>query len=234
MNRYHIFNCRVAVIFGVPAAIILHHIWYWTLKNMENNVNHYDDAYWTYDSRRVLAERFPYYTPRQIGIILDTLIRKNILMSGNYNKVKYDRTLWYALTENGMSIVRQCYMDPPSEADGSAPSDEPIPDVSTDITADMNTDTTNAAILAYLNEKAGTTYTLVAETKRLIDARLADGFKPDEFAMVVDCMVGRWKDDTKMAQYLRPKTLFGGKMRKYLVEAKAAASSRLDDLDDIF
>ena len=75
---------------------------------------------------------------------------------------------------------------------------------------------------------------MTANTKKLIDARLADGIKAEDFAIVVDYMVLQWKDNAKMAQYLRPQTLFGDSMRRYLDEAKAAAAHRLSDLDNVF
>ena len=234
MSKNHSFNPDVAVIFGVTAAIIVHHIWFWTLKNIEKKANYYDGAYWTYDSVRTLAERFPYLTHKQIRDAIDMLVAQNVIKKGNYNRHQYDRTSWYALTDEGISIVQKCYMDLSPEANGSAPSGEPIPDVSTDVTADTTTDTMYAAILSHLNKKVGTAYTLTANTKKLIDARLADGIKAEDFAIVVDYMVLQWKDNAKMAQYLRPQTLFGDNMRRYLEEAKAAATNRLSDLDDVF
>ena len=41
-----------------------------------------------------------------------------------------------------------------------------------------------------------------------IRARLADGFTPDELLLVVDYSVEKWGEDLKMAEYLRPTTLF--------------------------
>ena len=238
MSKNHSFNPDIAVMFGVTAAIIIHYIWFWTLQNIKNRKNYYDGAWWTYDSIRAMTEHFPYFSGKMIRDAIDMLVAQNVIKKGNYNRHQYDRTSWYALTDEGMRIVQQCYMDLPSKANGSAPSGEPIPDVSTDvtadITADITTDTMYAAVLGHLNKKAGTAYTLTANTKKLIDARLADGIKAEDFAIVVDYMVLQWKDNAKMAQYLRPQTLFGDNMRRYLEEAKAAATNRLSDLDDVF
>ena len=233
-SKNHRFNPEIAVRFGIIAAIIIHHLWFWTIQNIKNRKNYYDGSYWTYDSIRVMTEHFPYLTEKMIRGAIERLVTQGILKTGNYNKTKYDRTLWYALTDKGISIVQKCYMDLPLEANGSAPNGEPIPDVSTDVTADITTDTMYAAVLGHLNKKAGTAYTLTANAKALIDARLAEGFKPEEFVMVIDHKACCWKDDAKMAQHLTPKTLFSDKMRRYLDEAKATAANRLSDLDDVF
>ena len=72
-------------------------------------------------------------------------------------------------------------------------------------------------VIAYLNEKAGTKYRASTKaTQRLISARLVDGFTLSDFEKVIDSKVAQWKDDAKMCAYLRPSTLFGGKMEEYL------------------
>lgn len=88
------------------------------------------------------------------------------------------------------------------------PPDPPKPDEDSD---------TVAAIVAYLNEKAGTHYRTTGEkTKSLILARLADGFTEDAFRKVIDHKCGEWLGDPKMRGFLRPETLFGTKFESYL------------------
>lgn len=72
-------------------------------------------------------------------------------------------------------------------------------------------------IVAYLNKVVGTKYTTKrAITIRHINARLAEGFTVDDFKQVIDTMNAKWGNDTKMAGYLRPDTLFGTKFENYL------------------
>lgn len=88
------------------------------------------------------------------------------------------------------------------------PTDPPKPDEDAD---------TAAAIVAYLNEKAGTNYrTTGAKTKSLIRARIAEGFTEDDFRTVIDHKCGEWLSDPKMRGFLRPETLFGTKFESYL------------------
>lgn len=72
-------------------------------------------------------------------------------------------------------------------------------------------------IVSYLNKKAGTNYKpTTAKTKTAIKARLAEGFKVDDFKTVIDKKCAEWIGDEKMEKYLRPETLFGTKFEGYL------------------
>lgn len=74
-------------------------------------------------------------------------------------------------------------------------------------------------IVGYLNEKTKSTYrTTTRETKRLIKARLNEGFTVDDFKTVIDKKTAVWFNDSKMKNYLRPTTLFGPKFEEYLNE----------------
>lgn len=101
----HFFEVSVAIEYGLPAAILLENIAYWTAANEANGLNFYDGRYWTYNSRRAFRELFPYIGEKQIYNGLQKLIEAGFLVTGVYNKLPFDRTLWYALTEKGKSIV---------------------------------------------------------------------------------------------------------------------------------
>lgn len=64
------------------------------------------------------------------------------------------------------------------------------------------------AILQHLNEQAGHSYKPVESNLRMIRGRLAEGATPDECCAVIDAKVAQWGKDQKMAEYLRPATLF--------------------------
>ena len=64
-------------------------------------------------------------------------------------------------------------------------------------------------IVAYLNEKTQSSYrTSTANTRRHIVARLKQCYTVDDFKHVIDVKCAEWLNDPKMAQYLRPETLF--------------------------
>lgn len=71
-------------------------------------------------------------------------------------------------------------------------------------------------IVEYLNLKAGTNYRPNSEkTKKLVSARLKEGYTVDDFKTVIDKKVNEWSN-SDMAKYLRPETLFGTKFEAYL------------------
>lgn len=107
----HNFDTEIAEEYGLLESILLNHIYYWTEKNRANDTNFYDGNYWTYNSTRAFNELFPYASERQIKNALRHLRREGIIVTGNYNKSSYDRTLWYALSEKGLSIVQKCPME---------------------------------------------------------------------------------------------------------------------------
>lgn len=101
----HHFNVEVAKQFGIEEAIILNNIYFWVYKNKTNNKNYYDGNYWTYNSKKAYKEQFPYMAENRIKTALSNLRKYKMIITGNYNKYKYDKTLWYSITEYGCSIL---------------------------------------------------------------------------------------------------------------------------------
>ena len=128
----HSFNIEVAQKYGVHAAILLNNIAFWCKKNAANDVHNYDSNYWTYNSKKAFSELFPYMTARQIDYALKRLIDDGILITGNFNANAYDRTLWYAVTKKGYSILQNCAMEETNLCNGNAENVEPIPDIKPD------------------------------------------------------------------------------------------------------
>ena len=97
------------------------------------------------------------------------------------------------------------------------------------------------AVVDYLNSKAGTHYRASSKTtQQHINARLAEGFKQEDFLRVVDNMWTAWKG-TEWEQYMRPSTLFGSKFENYLNRKPqnkgkngVAVSNQPSDLDGVF
>jgi uncharacterized phage protein (TIGR02220 family) len=74
-------------------------------------------------------------------------------------------------------------------------------------------------IINYLNEKSGKAYRPNSDkTKRLISARLNEGFTVEDFKTVIDNKVSSWLGNKDMEKYLRPETLFSPKFEGYLNE----------------
>lgn len=82
-----------------------------------------------------------------------------------------------------------------------------------------NRSQTRKNVIDYLNSKLGTSYKPNAsKNKTVINARLNEGYTLDDFKKVIDNKYDDWANDSKMAKYLRPETLFGSKFDGYLNE----------------
>lgn len=82
-------------------------------------------------------------------------------------------------------------------------------------------------ILKYLNEKKPSKLAFKMISKNLdpISARIKEGFKKNDFINVINYKIEEWKNDDKMKKYIRPETLFGNKMEKYLMESQEDKST---------
>jgi uncharacterized phage protein (TIGR02220 family) len=70
-------------------------------------------------------------------------------------------------------------------------------------------------ILTHLNAVCSSSYRPSKKTISLIKARLAEGFTFDDFKRVIEFKNSQWQN-SEMANYLRPETLFGNKFEGYL------------------
>lgn len=126
---YHSFSVDVATILGLEEAIILNNLYYWIDKNKANNRHYYDGSYWTYSSSKALHLLFPYISEHSIYRLLRKLEEKNVIIRGNYNIKGYDRTMWYAITEYGFTILQNCKMHLAKMQNGFCENAKPIPDI---------------------------------------------------------------------------------------------------------
>lgn len=81
-------------------------------------------------------------------------------------------------------------------------------------------------VVAYLNLRSGKAFRPTStQTRRLVAARLKEGFALDDFRAVIDDRCAAWLPDAQRAVYLRPETLFGSKFEGYLQAARQASPS---------
>jgi hypothetical protein len=128
------FNIDYAKEYGVNEAIMIQNFQFWIMKNKANNKNIYDGRAWTFNSMRAYALLFPFWKEHQIRNIVNNLLEKGILIKGNYNKIAYDRTSWYAFNdeEKFISICHKDQMEKTKTSNRIDGNDEPIPYINTD------------------------------------------------------------------------------------------------------
>jgi len=104
MAKAHMFDIALAEKYGPVESIILSHLCFWIEKNQHNQRNFFKGRYWVYNSASAFEKIFTYLNKDQIRRVLDKLNKQGVLYIGNFNKIGYDRTLWYSVSDEVMDI----------------------------------------------------------------------------------------------------------------------------------
>lgn len=133
MQDVHCFNTKHAEEYGLTEAILLWNFRHWLEHNKANGTNFHEGNYWTYNSVSAFKELYPYISQSKIRRALEHLENEGLIITGNFNKVKFDRTTWYAFTEKGWSLFGESiYQSDDTHllnmTNGKDQNDKPIPD----------------------------------------------------------------------------------------------------------
>ncbi len=140
----HFFDAELAAVFGIEKAVLIQNFAFWISKNAANKNAFYDGRYWTFHSSAALLELLPEFrNAKRIEYLIKSLTEDGILLKGNYNKTKMDRTCWYAFTDLGLNILKrynivsECIsqkweMDSPKVGNGFPENGEAIHDITKD------------------------------------------------------------------------------------------------------
>ena len=119
---------------GLNEAIVLQQIHYW----LESSAHVFEKKRWIYNSYPKWQKQFPFWSIATIKRIILKLERLEILQSGNFNKLKADRTKWYTINYDNIPD-HEVNLHPPSAQDD--PIHEvnlhpPIPEITTETTTE--------------------------------------------------------------------------------------------------
>tara|TARA_R110002126_G_scaffold77229_2_gene192654 strand:- start:3451 stop:4299 length:849 start_codon:yes stop_codon:yes gene_type:complete len=136
-SLHHSFDIHLAKQLGsVELAILVHHFAYWVDYNTRSKKNYHDGKFWTYQTIGEIANHFPYLSKKQVERYMKKLTDQNILVKGNYNKTKFDRTVWYTFSDEWSNrrekpISRNREMEEPEPGNQSPDIGTPIPHTKT-------------------------------------------------------------------------------------------------------
>ena len=170
---------------------------------------------------------------------LDWLEGLGIIVTGNYNKMKMDRTKWYSIDydrlkalydafyyANKMDLLNidKCNLlslananDKDNNTNTKDYTKTTPKTTKEDILSGKPDGIPYSEIVEYLNLKTGKKFKATTkQTKRLIKARFNEGFVLEEFKRVIDNQTQAWLHSPKWSKFLRPETLFGPKFESYL------------------
>ena len=93
-----VINKPAVRVLGLNEAIVVQQIHYWLDINRKAKINLHDGRTWTYNTYENWVEKnFDFWSVPTLKRIFKNLFDKEILLKGNYNSRKYDRTLWVTI-----------------------------------------------------------------------------------------------------------------------------------------
>lgn len=108
----------VAKALGLEDAIILQQIQYWLNHNEkeeselpeDKRLHYHDERWWTYNAvTSWQIKNFPFMSIDTIKKAIARLEATGILLSGNYNQMKLDRTKWYSIDYDRMEAYMEAW-----------------------------------------------------------------------------------------------------------------------------
>ena len=162
----HSFQTEDAAKYGLVEAVMLNNFRYWIAHNKANRAHEHDGKTWTYNSVKAFESLFPYLTANQIRRCLESLITQGVLVRGNYNLSAYDKTSWFAFSDESFCLVDVANV--PNRAGVPAQSEA---DIKT-ITKTITTTTTRETVIPESFEPNQTAIELANETGVSIEVEL--------------------------------------------------------------
>jgi hypothetical protein len=86
---------------GLYEAIILQQIHYWILQERQFK----DKRFWYYSSIRNWQIQFPFLSKRTLQRAFKKLKDQGLIITGRYNKMKADKTLWYSIDYEKLETI---------------------------------------------------------------------------------------------------------------------------------
>lgn len=162
-----VIDVNLAVKLGTNEAIVLQQINYWIEINKKANRNYEDGRYWTYNTIKDWHDELPFMAEKTIKRTIDGLKSRGILITDNFNKKKFDRTLWYTINFDALDDLfkeENSQLDSPKQENALGQDDQmeednlttpigqndsmeednltqPIPEISKEISTKTNTET---------------------------------------------------------------------------------------------
>lgn len=90
---------------GLNEAIVIQQLHYWIMQNKRQNKNFYDSRYWTFNTfEKWHKDTFYFWSNKTVKRIFKKLEEESLIIVGNYNKKGYDRTKWYSINYELISL----------------------------------------------------------------------------------------------------------------------------------
>lgn len=99
----------LAMKIGLREAIILQQIHYWLTRKGAHVI---EGRRWTYDTYKEWQKQFPFWSETTIKRSFLNLEKQGLLISGNWNALKMDKTKWYTINYEKLELLELSLFDP--------------------------------------------------------------------------------------------------------------------------
>lgn len=96
----------LATVLGLNEAIFIQQVHYWLIRST-NIVN---EKKWVYNSTEQWKKQFPFWSERTILRIISNLCKKEVLLTGVFNKSGFDRTKWYTIDYDRLAEIEEDFL----------------------------------------------------------------------------------------------------------------------------
>ena len=108
-GMHHSADIALIAQLGFEQAFLVHHFQHWIRINRmdpkKKNTHFHEGRCWMYQTREEIHKHFPYMSFETIKYAIEQLVIKGVLLAKNFNKKKFDKTLWYAFVdEKGVGL----------------------------------------------------------------------------------------------------------------------------------
>lgn len=189
----HHFRIDIAERVGVNAAIIYNSIVWWCSTNKDAGKHYYDEHWWMYHPRSAWVKSFPYLSDKNIQTAIEKLIEAGLIIKGNYNTDKFDRTNWYALADespltiSGQSTTPKCLEDSVSPLTTSGQSIDHQRSINI-----VNDNIVNESLVknkknsACAHTREGVVADIIENNRAWVENQIKAGIEPDDIPALLD------------------------------------------------
>lgn len=96
------YDTDIAEIVGEKSAAILEYISYWCAQSNEEH----DGRKWIFQSLKNFKEHFPNMSESTIRRCIKKLADEGLIVIGNYNRIPFDKTKWYASVDEQIDVFK--------------------------------------------------------------------------------------------------------------------------------
>ena len=113
---------KLAANIGLNEAILVQQIHYWLQRSKHNH----DGQKWIYNTHESWLEQFPFWSKATLKRVITSLKSQGLINTGNYNRMKMDRTVWYTINYSHAVCSGISESQPEPTKDTERQADQPL------------------------------------------------------------------------------------------------------------